>query len=229
MKKSAVAIVLAAGQGKRMGGQVAKQYLLIEEKPLLYYTLQAFEKSMVEEVVLVVGRGEEAFCQSEIVDRYGFTKVACVICGGAERYHSVYEGLKQIKDAEYVLIHDGARPCITKELINKTIEEVKKKKACVVGVPVKDTIKVVDESGAVVKTPNRNTLMITQTPQAFTYEMVYKAYRKLEQSNVENITDDAMVVETMLAETVYMIPGSYTNIKVTTPEDLEIAAQFLGK
>lgn len=229
MKKRAVAIVLAAGQGKRMQSEIAKQYLLIHEKPILYHTLRAFEESNVEKVILVVGAGEEEFCKKEIVERYGFEKVSHIVPGGKERYDSVYEGLKKVSNAKYVLIHDGARPCITKSTINTTVEEVAKLQACVVGVPVKDTIKVVDQEGRIQDTPNRSTLWITQTPQAFSFSMVYDAYTKLYENGVTNATDDAMVVETMLKETVHMIMGSYCNIKVTTPEDMLIAEQFIAR
>lgn len=221
-------IVLAAGKGKRMGTEVAKQYLEVHERPILYYTIQAFEQSDVDEVLVVVGKGEEEYCQQEIVTKYGFKKVTNVVSGGKERYDSVYQGLMAAEDSEYVLIHDGARPCVTKQLINETIEQVKEKKACVVGMPVKDTIKVVTKDGVISDTPDRTTLMITQTPQAFEYEMIVKAYERMYECSCEGVTDDAMVVEMMLKKQVYMIPGAYENIKVTTQEDLKIIEQFLA-
>lgn len=222
------AIVLAAGKGKRMGTEVAKQYLEVHEKPILYYTIQAFEQSDVDEILVVVGKGEEEYCQQEIVTKYGFKKVTSIVSGGKERYDSVYQGLMAAEDTEYVLIHDGARPCVTKQLINETIEQVKEKKACVVGMPVKDTIKVVTKDGVISDTPDRTTLMITQTPQAFEYEMIVRAYERMYECSCEGVTDDAMVVEMMLKKQVYMIPGAYENIKVTTQEDLKIIEQFLA-
>ena len=222
------AIVLAAGKGKRMGTEIAKQYLEVHERPILYYTIQAFEQSDVDEVLVVVGKGEEEYCQQEIVTKYGFKKVTNVVSGGKERYDSVYQGLMAAEDSEYVLIHDGARPCVTKQLINETIEQVKEKKACVVGMPVKDTIKVVTKDGVISDTPDRTTLMITQTPQAFEYEMIVKAYERMYECSCEGVTDDAMVVEMMLKKQVYMMPGAYENIKVTTQEDLKIIEQFLA-
>ena len=222
------AIVLAAGKGKRMGTEVAKQYLEVHERPILYYTIQAFEQSDVDEILVVVGKGEEEYCQEEIITKYGFRKVTKVVSGGKERYDSVYQGLMAADDSDYVLIHDGARPCVTKQLINETIEQVKEKKACVVGMPVKDTIKVVTKDGVISGTPDRTTLMITQTPQAFDYEIIVKAYDRMYESSCEGVTDDAMVVEMMLKKEVYMIPGAYENIKVTTQEDLKIIEQFLA-
>lgn len=224
-----VAIVLAAGKGTRMGTDIAKQYLTVNNKPLLYYTLKAFDDSLVDEIIVVVGNGEEDYCRKHVVDAYPFQKISKIVIGGKERYDSVYEGLKAIEECEYVLIHDGARPCLRPEMINKTIEEVKTKKACVVGVPVKDTIKVVENTGRIIDTPERAKLMITQTPQAFDYEMLCSAYEKLFLQEGINVTDDAMVVETMLHKEVYMVEGDYCNIKVTTPEDLVVVKQFLNR
>lgn len=228
MKNKVVAIILAAGQGKRMNSQVAKQYLQINNKPLLYYTLAAFEKSKVEEIILVTGKDEEQYCKEQIVDQYGFTKVKNIVAGGQERYDSVYHGLHACKETGYVLIHDGARPCITPEIINRTIQEVWKHQACIVAVPVKDTIKQVNEDEVVKETFDRNTLRIVQTPQAFSYELLLQAYDKIMQQEHTNVTDDAMVVETMTHIPIHVVEGSYSNIKVTTPEDLLIAERFLS-
>lgn len=222
------AIVLAAGKGTRMGTDIAKQYLMINEKPLLYYTLQAFERSLVDQIIVVLGEGEEEYCKAHVLDLYPFKKITAIVTGGKERYNSVYEGLRAAEDCDYVLVHDGARPCLRPQMINKIIEEVKVKKACVLGVPVKDTIKVVQKTGVVVDTPDRSTLMITQTPQAFEYDMLCRAYEKLFQTENIGVTDDAMVVESMLKQEVHMVEGEYSNIKVTTPEDLLIVGQFLN-
>lgn len=224
-----VAIILAAGKGTRMGADIAKQYLTVNGKPLLYYTLKAFEESSIDEIVLVVGDGEEEYCEEHVVKKYPFQKVTKIVVGGKERYNSVYQGLKAIGKCDYVLIHDGARPCLGPDMIDRTIKEVKVKKACVVGVPVKDTIKVVEETGEIIDTPERSKLMITQTPQAFDYKILYRAYEKLFSLDTINVTDDAMVVETMLQKQVYMVAGDYCNIKVTTPEDLIVVKQFLKR
>lgn len=142
--KRYTAVVLAAGLGKRMNESVPKQYLLLNQKPILYYSLKAFEESAVDDMILVAANGEEEFCKSEIVERFGFKKVRAVVAGGKERYHSVYEGLKAVKNTDYVLIHDGARPFINTDMIQRSIEAVRLHDACVVGMPVKDTIKILD-------------------------------------------------------------------------------------
>lgn len=227
MKDRVVAIVLSAGKGKRMGTDVAKQYLLIKEKPILYYTLKAFEESNIDEVYLVVAPGEETVVTAEIIKKYDLKKVVQVIAGGENRYDSVYEGLRSINDVDYVLIHDGARPCLSVELINRMIHEVIVKKACVASVLLKDTVKRVDTKEVVVETPNREELRCIQTPQAFAYSKIRNAYDLLMQREHSNVTDDAMVIETVLKENVYCVNGEYTNIKVTTPEDLALAECFL--
>ncbi len=213
------AIVLAAGQGKRMNSTIHKQYLLLDSKPVLYYSLYAFEHSEVDIVVLVTGKGEVPYCEQEIVQKFGFQKVVTITEGGKERCHSVYEGLKILPaDTEYVLIHDGARPFVTERIIMDTMEAVRKYKACVVGMPVKDTIKITDSSQFAVHTPDRQSVWAVQTPQAFSYEIVWNAYTALMADEIP-VTDDAMVVETFLHYPVKLIKGTYENIKITTPED----------
>ena len=155
-KEVFAAVVLAAGRGKRMESSVHKQYLLLHEKPVLYYALKAFEESPVQEIVLVVGKGEIEYCQKEIVEKYGFQKISHIIEGGAERYPSVYCGLKAIKGADYVLIHDGARPFFDEEIIKRNIQAVREYQACVAGMPVKDTIKISDEEEFAAATPDRS-------------------------------------------------------------------------
>lgn len=228
-KAKCTAIVLAAGQGKRMGTKVQKQYLEIDGKPVLYYSLQAFEQSnVIDEIVLVVGKNQKEYCEKEIILKYGFQKVKEIVEGGAERYHSVWNGLQEVKDG-YVFIHDGARPFITEEILSRVYDEVKTHKACVVGMPVKDTIKISDADGFVDATPDRSRLWLIQTPQVFETALVKSAYAKLMEQEQTNVTDDAMVVEQMLGYKVKLVPGSYENIKITTPEDLEIASIFVKK
>ena len=222
------AIVLAAGSGKRMNSKVHKQYLLIKEKPVLYYSLKAFEESQIDEIILVVGSGEVEYCKKEIVEQYGFLKVCAVVEGGKERYHSVFEGLKAAGDTDYVLIHDGARPFLTQAIIERTINAVCQYQACVVGMPVKDTIKIIDEDNCAKETPNRSSVWIVQTPQAFSYPLIYDAYERMLKEEDTAITDDAMVVERMTDKKVKLIEGSYQNIKITTPEDLAIAEAYLS-
>lgn len=238
MKKHTIAIVLAAGQGKRMNSAVPKQYLLIQEKPILYYTLKAFEESFIDEIILVAGDGEEEYCQNNFVDKYNFSKVSAVVTGGKERYHSVYQALNFIqsggKTDSLVFIHDGARPFVTEEILQRAYDAAKRNGACIVGVPVKDTIKVVGKEGIVQNTPDRATLWSVQTPQTFSYIRIKNAYDKMIESdklgqlNVA-ITDDAMVMETYGDTKVCVVEGSYENIKITTPDDLILAEQILNK
>lgn len=228
-KEKCTAIVLAAGRGKRMGTEVQKQYLDICGKPVIYYSLAVFEKSaIIDEIILVVGENQESYCRQEIVEKYGFEKVKAIVEGGAERYHSVWHGLQNVTEG-YVFIHDGARPFVTEDILQRAYEDVCAHKACVVGMPVKDTIKVSDNNGFVVETPKRSSLWMIQTPQVFDLNLVKEAYHKLIEEKVENVTDDAMVVEQMMGHEIKLVLGSYENIKITTPEDLEIANTFLKK
>ena len=223
------AIVLAAGSGKRMNSKVHKQYLLLKGKPVLYYSLKAFEESRIDDIILVVGAGDIDFCRKEIVEQYGFKKVSAIVEGGKERYHSVYEGLKAAGETDYVLIHDGARPFVSGPIIERTLDAVCEYKACVVGMPVKDTIKIVDEDTFAKETPNRSHVWMVQTPQAFSYSLIYDAYTRMLADEDAAITDDAMVVERMTDYRVKLIEGSYENIKITTPEDLDVAEKFFEK
>lgn len=232
-QERSVVIVLAAGSGSRMGSETKKQYMQIGGKPVIYYSLRAFEESQVQEIFLVVSPGDTAYCQKEIVEKYGFKKVRRIVEGGKERYHSVAIGLKQTSDCDYVFIHDGARPLVTEEIIERALCGVRKHKACVVGMPVKDTIKIADEEGNIASTPNRNLTWLVQTPQTFAAPLIKKAYDSLIEREEELkssglvITDDAMVVETMTGHRVKLIEGAYENIKITTPEDIDTAENFL--
>lgn len=227
MAKKYAAVVLAAGSGKRMNTKVHKQYLIIQDKPVLYYSLNAFEQSPVDEIILVVGKGEVEYCQKKIVEKYSFSKVTKIVEGGKERYHSVFEGLKQIKDADYVLIHDGARPFVDGKIIRRTMDAVEEYQACVVGMPVKDTIKIADEREYVKETPERKNVWMVQTPQAFSYPLIYSAYEEMLKKEDSAITDDTMVLERIKGIKAKLIEGSYRNIKITTPEDLIIADAYM--
>ena len=224
------AIVLAAGHGKRMHSKVAKQYLLLNGEPVVVHALRAFEKSGVDEIFLVTGAEEVEYCQKEIVEQYGFSRVKDVITGGKERYDSVWNGLCALKASGFpedgiVLIHDGARPLVTEEIIARALDSACEFSACAAAMPVKDTIKVADADEFAAETPDRSTLWQIQTPQAFRFGLICRAYEQLYLPGVDRsrITDDAMVVESMTDVKVKMIRGSYSNIKVTTPEDMVIA------
>lgn len=227
--KHITAIVLAAGKGSRMHSQTPKQFLKIGEKPLLYYSLKAFEESSVDEIVLVTNEEYKDYCIKDIVNKYHITKVKKVVSGGTERYWSVWNGLMQSKEAEYVLIHDGARPCLTKQMIEDSVSEVMKGGACTVGVPVKDTIKIVNGKNEGIETPSRDCLWQVQTPQSFAYKDIVMAYEKMKLSGDTDITDDTMIIERYLGKKTKVIMGDYCNIKVTTPEDLLVSKIFLKK
>lgn len=229
-KQYCTAIVLAAGSGKRMGTKTHKQYLLIGGRPVLYYSLKAFQDSdLIDDIILVTGGGEGEYCRETIVEKYHMTKVTRIIPGGKERYESVWKGLQEAKRTGYTFIHDGARPFVDDGMIRRAYESVCEHRACVAGMPAKDTIKVVDEDGVVVDTPDRSRLWIVQTPQVFETGLIFRAYERLISEGVTTATDDAMAVEKMLGFPVHMFEGSYENIKITTPEDLETAEAFLRK
>ena len=219
------AIILAAGSGKRMGAAVAKQYLPLRGKPLMVYSLEAFDKSAVDEIILVVAPGEIPYCQKEIVDKYHIRKVTHIIEGGKERYDSVYAGLSVVS-GQYVMIHDSARAFVTDDIIQRSMEEVERYGAIVVGMPVKDTIKIAGEKGFVSDTPDRSKVWSVQTPQCFETNLIKNAYEALMRQERICLTDDAMVAEQMTDVPVKLIEGSYHNIKVTTPEDL-VQAEYI--
>lgn len=233
-ERKTAAIVLAAGHGKRMQSEVAKQFMELQRKPLLFYSLKAFEESTVDTVVLVTGKEEISYCQKEIVGKFGFQKVSQITAGGKERYHSVYAGLLALSENGFppdglVLIHDGARPLVTGEIISRAVEGAAKYGACAAAMPVKDTIKVADEDGFCAATPKRSTLWQMQTPQAFSFALILDAYKRLfsGEEYQKDVTDDAMVVETMTDSRVKLILGDYSNMKVTTPEDMAVAEALL--
>lgn len=225
------AVVLAGGQGRRMKSRVQKQYMTLAGRPLISYPLEAFERSPVDAIVLVTGAGEENFVRREILAPLGLSKVTAVVAGGKERYHSVYEGLKALSGCDIVLIHDGARPLVDEGVIDRAIRGAMDHEACVVGMPVKDTIKVSDGHGFAAGTPDRSLLWQVQTPQAFSYELVRRAYDTLmaDPDLQKGITDDAMVVESCTDRRVRLVEGSYENLKVTTPEDMCLAEALLEK
>lgn len=226
MGNKVTAIVLSAGMGKRMGTDKPKQYLIVNEKPILFYTIKAFEESNVDDIIIVCGEKDKEYCTKEIVQYFNFNKVKKVIAGGKERYNSVYNALEEINDCDYVLIHDGARPCIKPKLINLMIDRVITDKACIMAVPVKDTIKIVYD-GVIIDSPDRRTLWQAQTPQAFEFEGIKKAYRSAIKDEEKQITDDAKVWSLYMGAPVKIVEGEYENIKVTTKSDLEIIVNYL--
>ena len=223
------AIVLAAGQGKRMHSKIQKQFLEIGGKPVLYYSLHCFQESpLIQDIILVTGEEMISYCEQEIVKKYGFSKVRKVTAGGKERYDSVYAGLLCCQDTDYVYIHDGARPFIT-EMVQRGYEAVKRTNACVMGMPSKDTVKLADSSGYIKETPDRKIVWNIQTPQIFSYDLIRGAYESIRKKDMTGVTDDAMVVEQETGTKILLVEVSYQNIKITTPEDLDVAETFLKK
>lgn len=231
MEKSTTAytaIVLAAGKGTRMNSKIQKQFLEVEGKPVIYYSLKCFQESpLIRDIILVTGEESLSYCKEEIVKRFGFSKVKKVTAGGKERYDSVYAGLCACDNTDYVLIHDGARPFVTEEILERTCFAVKETGACVVGMPVKDTIKISDRNKMVESTPAREKVWLVQTPQAFRYSLIKESYESIRCKDMSGITDDAMIVEQESGVKVALVHGSYENLKITTPEDLIIAEAFL--
>lgn len=233
--KRAAAIVLAAGSGKRMGSSTKKQYMQLLGKPVIFYALEAFQKSFIDEIILVVSAGDTDYCRKEIVEQYGFHKVRHIVEGGRERYHSVAAGLRKAENCDFVFIHDGARPMVTQDMLDRLWKEVQMSKACVAGMPVKDTIKLADENNNIEATPDRRRVWMVQTPQVFDYRLIRSSYEQLLSQEQElsekkiQITDDAMVVEQFGRCSIRMVQGSYENIKITTPEDIQIAETFLRR
>lgn len=223
------AIVLAAGKGSRMNSSVQKQFMELDGFPLLFYALRAFEQSCVDEVILVAGENETEYCRTQIVEKYQFHKVSRTVSGGSERYLSVYEGLRAVRDTDIVLIHDGARPFVTDEIIERTVQAALTYGSGIAAVPAKDTVKLVDENRFAASTPPRDRVWMMQTPQAFVYQEIRAAYEKILAQQTPNVTDDAMVLELALHKPVKIVEGSYYNLKVTTPEDMEIASVFCKK
>jgi 2-C-methyl-D-erythritol 4-phosphate cytidylyltransferase len=223
------ALILAAGQGKRMGAEKKKPYLLLAGKPILFHTLGEFEKCpSIDGIVLVVEKQEVGNVRTSIVDAFGCRKVINVVPGGPKRQDSVWEGIKALKGGcELVMVHDSVRPFISPELLEKAVDTTRKTGATVVAVPVKDTIKAASPEKEVVKTLDRETLWAVQTPQTFNHDLLKKAHEKARQDGFYG-TDDASLVE-RIGVPVSIIDGSYENIKITTPEDLVLAEALLQK
>ena len=196
LHKKTTAIVLAAGNGKRMKSREKKQFMLIAGKPILFYSLKAFQDSpLIDSIVLVTGADETERCRREITDRFLFDKVKVITAGGAERYDSVYLGLLKCEsDTEIVFIHDGARPFVTEEIIARAYDAACRYRACTVGMKAKDTIRIADSSGFTLTTPDRKSVWQIQTPQVFEYQLALEAYTKLEE-NKSGRTGDGMTAE----------------------------------
>lgn len=222
-----VAVIPAAGRGRRMASATAKQFLLLEGVPLLVQTLRAFEEhSLVEGIVLAVAGQERQTLEQEILGCFRLEKLLEIVDGGRERQDSVALALRVVpRDCEVVLIHDGVRPLVTAEVITGVIEGARRHGAALAGIPVRDTVKQVQE-GQVTSTLDRGTLRLAQTPQGFRADLIRRAH-ELALGDQVSATDDAVLVE-RLGIPVRVVPGSEENIKVTTPADLIVAEAILA-
>lgn len=224
------AIVLAAGNSRRLHGEIKKQYLDIGGMPVVAYSLLRFQKQeFIDRIVLVAGEEDREYCREQIVERYGLTKVEQIITGGEERFDSVYAGLRACAGTDIVFIHDGARPFISDELLERLYGDVAAYRACIAAMPVKDTIKISLDGCRIDRTPDRNSIWQAQTPQVFSYDLIRRAYRAASQAGAYGITDDASCVERYGNTPVRLTLGSYENIKITTREDLAVASAFSEK
>lgn len=226
---TATVLIPAAGMGRRMGASINKQYLQLAGRPILAHTLALFEHSPEIDRIVVISPPEEIdYCRREVVTAFGFRKIEAVIAGGVERQDSVRNGLRHLGDQaqDLVLIHDGVRPFFPAGLVAEVIRVAAEVGGCVVGVPVKDTVKEVAD-GRILATPERARLWLAQTPQAFPCTVVRAAHEKALADGFRG-TDDASLVE-RLGAPVAMLAGSYRNIKITTPEDLVLAQAFLAQ
>ncbi|MGM0369533.1 MAG: 2-C-methyl-D-erythritol 4-phosphate cytidylyltransferase [Bacillota bacterium] len=221
-------IIPAAGQGKRMKTEKNKQFLMLEDKEILAHTINKFEQEATVNEIIVVCRAEEVdYCKNNIVDNDSLDKSLKVVVGGKTRQESVYNGLQEVDSASgSVLIHDGARPFVKSNLIKKVITKLQKYDAVAVGVPVKDTIKVVNSDSMIINTPDRSKLVAIQTPQVFRKDLILDAYQRAHDDGFIG-TDSSSLVE-RIDKKVKFVKGSYENIKITTPEDLEFGKRILA-
>ena len=221
------AIILAGGKGKRMRSAISKQFIDIKGKPIIYYTLKKFsENKKIDNIIVVLPEDEVKYFKENILKKHEL-RINKIVIGGKERQDSVYNALKSLKNSstDIVLIHDGARPFISERIINEGIKFAEIYGAAAPGVMPKDTIKVKNEKNFSVDTPNRANLVSIQTPQVFKFDEILECHEKI-RYNGEMVTDDTMVVE-KYGYSVYLYDGEYTNIKVTTPEDLILAERLI--
>jgi 2-C-methyl-D-erythritol 4-phosphate cytidylyltransferase len=223
-----VAVIPAAGTGRRMEAAIPKQFLMLGDAPLLLHSLQVFERATsISQVVLVVPKDERERTRSEIIERYGIQKVVKIVAGGATRQESVYHGLQETDpEAEVVVVHDAVRPFVTEDLIERSIEAAQKSGGAIVAVPMKETVKQVGPDGHILHTVDRAQLWLAQTPQNFRRALLMEGYRKAEYDGF-HATDEAAVME-RLGQKIAIVPGRWDNIKITTPEDFQMAEAILA-
>ena len=228
MSKKNVAIILAAGKGIRLGGETEKAFVPLLGKPMLAWTLTVFEAmARIDEIIVVVPPGRERTYREEVLEAHAISK-AVLVSGGRERQDSLLNGFARIEGGcSSVVIHDGARPMITADIVGQAMDAAEEHGAAVVAVPAKDTVKIGTAEGMVKHTPDRNRLWLAQTPQAYAYPVIREALYAAQRDGVQS-TDDSALVE-RIGKPVALVTGSYENIKVTTPEDLVLAAALLSR
>ncbi|MEE8432332.1 MAG: 2-C-methyl-D-erythritol 4-phosphate cytidylyltransferase [Candidatus Desulfatibia sp.] len=220
-------VIVAAGKGLRMNHSVPKQYLLIAGRPVLGHTLLVFDAcELIDEVFVVVSEEDFGFCQNTLIAPLNLKKKINLVRGGTERQDSVYNGLRALSPkTDTVVIHDGVRPFVGPEELAACITAAEETGACILGIPVSDTLKHVEKSGHIEQTLARDNIWMAQTPQVFQYELILKAHEAARRDGFRG-TDDALLLE-RLGIDVKIIPGSKTNIKITTPQDLALAEAIL--
>jgi len=221
-------IIPAAGRGTRMGKSINKQYISLDQKSILTHTIIAFDNCpYIDEILVVVANNEEKLFKDKVLKEYKIRKPYKIVVGGSTRQESVYNAVKKVdKRCTIISVHDGARPLISNKEIINTVLGAKKYGGCVLGVPVKETVKKSDGNGFVSDTVERSLLYNIRTPQVFKADILRKAYENAEEKNILG-TDDSFLVEQNGGK-VKIIKGSYNNIKITTPEDLIYAQEILS-
>lgn len=220
------ALITAGGIGRRMGGTIPKQYLDLGGTPILARTIMVFQAHpLIDRIVVTVPAGEEDFCRTSVVEHYQLSKVNRIVIGGATRQESVYNGLRELGEADIVAIHDGVRPLVSATVITETIDAARTVGAALACVPVRETVK--KKSGSCLQTISRTGLWLAHTPQTFRTQLIVEAHERAAADNFEG-TDDAVLVE-RLGHPVEIVEDSPDNIKITTPADLEWAKLVLSQ
>lgn len=228
MSENNAAIVLAAGKGLRLQAETEKAFVPLLGKPLLAWTLEVFEALPdIEEIIVVVPSGRERSYREEVLEAHGISK-AVLVSGGLERQDSLLNGFACLKGpCRHVVIHDGARPLVTRDIVKRAMDAAEEHGAAAVAVPAKDTIKASTDKGLVERTLDRSRLWLAQTPQVYAYPVIKEALYAAQRDGVQ-ATDDSALVE-RIGKPVALVTGSYENIKITTPEDLVLATALLKK
>lgn len=221
-------IIAAAGNSTRYGTGKSKQFLILDNTPVLIKSIQAFEAIDDVKEIIVTARKQDFDIIEDFIAQYGVCKVKHIVEGGATRQDSIYAAVEKVdEEADLIAVHDGARPLIKRKVIESVIQKADEVDAAACAVPVKDTIKIIDSSGKIVTTPERASLRAVQTPQIFRFSLYKEAIEKAV-SEGKQYTDDCQLVESM-GYPIYLVDGDYENIKITTPDDLLVAAKFLSE